>query len=94
MRIKAVLRDTDILQLEAGSKERILAAAKKNADRVINWTSLLKVMGLVLEERTKMLDILAGSKVKIWLITDSDQHLIFLTEGKEGPPELAGYRWQ
>ncbi len=94
MRIKAVLRDTDILQLEAGSKERILAATKKNVDRVINWTSLLKVMGLGFEERTKMLDILAGSKMRIWLITDSDQHLIFLTEGKEVPPELSGYQWQ
>ena len=94
MRIKAVLRDTDILQLEPGSKERILAAVKKNADRVINWTSLLKVMGLGFEERTKMLDTLAGSKMRIWLITDSDQHLIFLTGGKEVPPELSGYQWQ
>ncbi|MGY5857729.1 MAG: hypothetical protein RTU63_00050 [Candidatus Thorarchaeota archaeon] len=94
MRIKAVLRDTDILQLEAGSKERIIAAAKKNADRVINWPSLLKVMGLIFEERTKMLEALAGSKMSIWLLTDGNQDLIFLSEGKETPPEDAGYKWQ
>ncbi|MGY5873565.1 MAG: hypothetical protein RTV72_15055 [Candidatus Thorarchaeota archaeon] len=94
MRIKAVLRDTDILQLEAGSKERILAAAKKNADRVINWPSLLKVMGLVFEDRTKMLDSLAESKLKIWLLTEGGQHLIFLTTGKDLPQEDAGYQWQ
>ena len=94
MRIKAVLRDTDILQLEAGSKERILAAAKKNSDRVINWPSLLKVMGLVYEDRTKMLDSLVDSKLKIWLFTDGSQDLIFLTAGKELPQDNAGYQWQ
>lgn len=94
MRIKAVLRDSEILKLEAGSKERILTAAKKNADRVINWPSLLKVMGLVFEERTKMLESLVGSKLSIWLLTDGSQDLIFLTEGKEGPPESSGYKWQ
>jgi len=94
MRIKAVLRDTDILQLEAGSKERILAAAKKNSDRVINWPSLLKVMGLVFEDRTKMLDCLVDSNLRIWLLTDGDQHLIFLTAGKDFPPDNVGYQWQ
>jgi hypothetical protein len=94
MRIKAVLRDTDILQLEAGSKDRILAAAKKNADRVVNWPSLLKVMGLAFEDRTKMLDNLANSKLKIWLLTDGSQDLIFISEGKETPPENVGYQWQ
>jgi hypothetical protein len=94
MRIKAVLRDTDILQLEAGSKERILAAARKNSDRVVNWPSLLKVMGLVYEDRTRMLDNLADSKLKIWLLTDGSQDLIFLTAGKELPPDNAGYQWQ
>jgi hypothetical protein len=94
MRIKAVLRDTDILQLEAGSKERILAAATKNADRVINWQSLLKVMGLSFVERTKMLDNLQDSKLSIWLLTDGSQDLIFLSEGNESPPEETGYKWQ
>jgi hypothetical protein len=94
MRIKAVLRDTDILQMDAGSKERILAAAKKNVDRTINWPSLLKVMGLEFEDRTKMLESLATSKMKIWLLTDGNQDLIFLSEGDKAPPEDIGYKWQ
>ncbi|MHA1137894.1 MAG: hypothetical protein ACTSSE_15550 [Candidatus Thorarchaeota archaeon] len=93
MRIKAVLRDTDILQLEAGSKERILAGAKKNMDRAINWPSLLKVMGLSFKDRLTMLEILADTKIHVWLITDADQHIIFLSHGK-GTPIEAGYQWQ
>ena len=93
MRIKAVLRDTDILQMEPGSKKRILAAAKKNEDRVISWSSLLKVMGLTFEERQKMLEMLKDSKLHIWLINDADQHLVFLTASDETPLDMA-YQWQ
>ena len=93
MRIKAVLRDSEILQMEAGSKERVLAGAKKNMDRAINWPSLLKVMGVNFEDRLTMLEILADTKIHIWLMTDSDQHTIFLSHGKETPIE-AGYQWQ
>ena len=94
MRIKAVLRDSDILQMEVGSKERVLAGAKKNMDRAINWPSLLKVMGLSFEERLTMLEILADTNIHVWLMTDADQHIIFLTQGKETPPIEAGYQWQ
>ena len=92
MRIKAVLRDTEILQMDAGSKERIIAAAKKNIGRVVNFPSLLKVMGLDFDERTTMLDALKDSKIHVWLLYESEQHLIFMSENKE--PEMIGYRWQ
>ena len=94
MRIKAVLRDTDLFQMEAGSKERILAAAKKNVDRVINWPTLLQVMGLDFKERAKMLEALENSKMSVWLLTQGNQDLIFLSEGDEVPPEDIGYKWQ
>jgi hypothetical protein len=93
MRIKAVLRDTNILQMELGSEKRVLAAAKKNEDRVISWSSLLKVMGLTFSERLRMLEMLRDSKLHIWLINDADQHLVFLTNTNETPVETA-YRWQ
>ncbi|MFW9961930.1 MAG: hypothetical protein ACFFDV_13000 [Candidatus Thorarchaeota archaeon] len=93
MRIKAVLRDTDILQMEPGSKKRILAAAKKNEDRVISWTSLLKVMGLTFEERQNMLEMLRDSNLHIWLMNDGEQHLVLLTAGNDSPTEMA-YQWQ
>jgi hypothetical protein len=92
MRIKAVLRDTEILQMEAGSKERIIAAAKKNLDRVVNLPSLLKVMGLTLDNRCIMLETLKDSKFQIWLLNDANQHLIFLGEKKA--TEFEGYQWQ
>ncbi len=92
MRIKAVLRDTDILQLEPGSKDRIAATAKKNIDRVVNLPSLLKVMGLSIEERCVMLDALKDSKLHIWLLNDSQQHLAYLSEKKES--DFDGYMWQ
>ena len=92
MRIKAVLRDGDILKLEAGSKERILAAAKKNSDRIVNLPSLLKVMGLNFEDRGIMLDALKDSKIHIWLLNDAQQHLIYLSTKKES--EFGGYNWQ
>jgi len=78
--------------MEAGSKERILAAAKKNIDRVINLPSLLKVMGLEFENRTTMLNALQDSKMHIWLLNDSGQHLIFISE--KGDSEIDGYQWQ
>jgi len=86
MRIKAVLRDSDILQMEAGSKERVLAGVKKKP-------SLLKVMGLSFEDRLTMIEILADTKIHIWLMTDADQHIIYLSHGKETPVE-SGYQWQ
>ncbi len=94
MRIKAVLRDSEILQMDAGSRARVLAGAKKNINRIINWPSLLKVMGLSFEDRLTMMEILADTKIHVWLMRDSDQHLIFMSEGKETPPVEAGYQWQ
>jgi hypothetical protein len=93
MRIKAVLRDTDILQMEPGSKKRILAAAKKNEDRVVSWSSLLKVMGLTFDERLRMLEMLKDANLHVWLINDADQHLVFLTNANEIPVDSA-YQWQ
>ncbi|MGD9396436.1 MAG: hypothetical protein PVJ05_08425 [Candidatus Thorarchaeota archaeon] len=92
MRIKAVLRDTDILQMEPGSKARVLAAARKNLDRVVNLPSFLKVMGLNFEERCTMLEALKDSKIHVWLLNDSQQHLIYLSEKSES--EFVGYNWQ
>jgi len=92
MRIKAVLRDTEILQMEAGSKGRVNAAAKKNLDRVVNLPSLLKVMGLDFDGRLTMLEALKESKIHVWLLTEAEQHLIFMSEKKES--EIEGYMWQ
>jgi hypothetical protein len=92
MRIKAVLRDSDILQMKAGSKVRIIAAARKNLDRVVNLPSFLKVMGLTFEERCIMLDTLKDSKIHVWLLNDAQQHLIYLSEKNES--EFGGYNWQ
>ncbi|TFG95948.1 hypothetical protein E4H12_12185 [Candidatus Thorarchaeota archaeon] len=92
MRIKAVLRDSEILKLEAGSKERILAAAKKNSDRIISLLSLLKVMGLTFDQRTTMLDVIKNTKLHIWLLNDAQQHLIYISESNK--QEVDGYNWQ
>ncbi len=92
MRIKAVLRDTEILQMEAGSKDRIIAAARKNIDRVVNLPSLLKVMGLTLDDRCRMLEALKDSKMPLWLLNDAGQHLIYLGDQKDA--EIIGYQWQ
>lgn len=92
MRIKAVLRDTEILQMEAGSKARVIAAVKKNIDRTVNLPSLLKVMGLDLDGRSIMLEALKDSKIHVWLINDAQQHLIFMSEKNEFENE--GYQWQ
>ncbi|MHA3962825.1 MAG: hypothetical protein AM325_004720 [Candidatus Thorarchaeota archaeon SMTZ1-45] len=92
MRIKAVLRDTEILQMDVGSKGRIIATAKKNIDRVVNLQSFLKVMGLSLDERCIMLDALKDTILHIWLLTDAQQHLIYISENKNA--EVSGYCWQ
>jgi hypothetical protein len=92
MRIKAVLRDSEILKLEAGSDERILATAKKNSDRIVNLPSLLKVMGLTFDDRVTMLDALKNTKIHIWLLNDAQQHLIYISEKKDS--EVSGYNWQ
>ena len=92
MRVKAVLRDTEILQMEPGSKTRVLTAAKKNLDRVVNLPSLLKVMGRGFEDRCVMLDALKDSKLHVWMVNDSQQHLIYLSEKMES--EISGYHWQ
>jgi hypothetical protein len=78
--------------MEAGSKERIIAAAKKNIDRVVNLPSLLKVMGLTLDDRCRMLEALKDSKIHLWLLNDAGQHLIYLGDKKDD--EIAGYQWQ
>lgn len=93
MRIKAVLRDTDILNMQSGSKDRIIAAARKNFDRLVNLGSLLKIMGLNLEERGLLLEALKGTSIHIWLSNDGDQHLIFFSEDKNAE-EAMGYQWQ
>jgi hypothetical protein len=95
MRIKAVLRDNEILGLEAGSSKRIVAAALKNLDRVVSMGSLLKIMGLPANGRSKMLDVLMGLDVHIWLAVDRDQHVICISK-RESPPEadFSGYKWQ
>ena len=95
MRIKAVLRDNDILSSEAGSKERIVAVATKNLDRIISQSSLLKVMGLESNQRVKMLEELANTKLHIWLGREAQQDIIFITKEKLSEDfENTGYQWQ
>ncbi|MFW9909248.1 MAG: hypothetical protein ACFFEF_11795 [Candidatus Thorarchaeota archaeon] len=95
MRIKAVLRDEEILGLESGSKERMLAVAMKNLDRMVSQSSLLKVMGLDSNQRIRMLQELEGSNIHIWLGKESQQDIIYLTK-VEFPQEFdsIGYQWQ
>jgi hypothetical protein len=92
MRIKAVFRDAEILKMEEGSKERIMAVSLKNLDRIVNLPKLLKVMGLEFDRRCFMLGTLKDSKYHVWLLNDSEQHLIYISEGKETDP--GGYMWQ
>ncbi|TXT55264.1 MAG: hypothetical protein BAJATHORv1_40175 [Candidatus Thorarchaeota archaeon] len=94
MRIKAVLRDSEILQMEEGSKERIAAAIEKNIDRLVNTFSLLKVMGLQDSDRAKMLEILEGTDYHIWLWKEGEQHVIYTTKSDQPPEEDKGYQWQ
>jgi hypothetical protein len=91
MRIKAVFRDSDILKMQAGSDERILAAAKKNMDRLVNLPSLLKVMGLTMDDRCRMIDALRNSDIHVWLLTEANQHLIYMNDDKDATFE--GYQW-
>lgn len=93
MRIKAVLRDTDILKMAAGSKERILAATRKNIDRLINLPSLLKVMGLTDDDRCLMLNTLRETRIHVWFSNDANQHLIYFSENTNAE-EAIGYQWQ
>lgn len=95
MRIKAVLRDTEILQMDPGSKARIIAAAKKNADRLISMQSLLKVMGLSFEQRLQMFDAILKETLHVWLAIDSEQHVIYISRGKlPENMDLPTYQWQ
>jgi len=80
--------------MEPGSKERVFSAAEKNMDRVISWSSLLKVMGLSSDDRTDMLDLFADSKMHIWLMKEGDQHLIYLTKTQTGLQDEKAYQWQ
>ena len=95
MRIKAVLRDSDILEMPPGSKERVLAVVEKNLDRPVNWKSMLKVMGLEEEDRTKMLDILEKSFIHIFLAEAMEQDVIFLSK-KDSPKglDVPFFKWQ
>jgi hypothetical protein len=95
MRIKAVLRDSEILGLEPGSNKRILTTALKNLDRLVGWTTLLKVMGLQLADRVQMLTALEPSGIHVWLGKDADQHVIYLSKAKIPEDVLGqGYLWQ
>jgi hypothetical protein len=95
MRIKTVLRDGDILNMEPGSKDRVLATAKKNLDRVVNIGSLMRVMGLGTEGRIEMLQILDSTDLHIWLSNEGDQDIVFLSLSKKVEDEDSlGYRWQ
>jgi hypothetical protein len=95
MRIKAVLRDNEILQLKPGSPERIVAVAKKNIDRVINQASLLKVMGLGPEKRLEMLEVLTNQDLHIWLAKDAEQDIIYFFNGNLPQEyENTGYQWK
>jgi len=95
MRIKAVLRDNQILGMAPGSQERIFATATKNLDRIVSQSSLLKVMGLKSDDRIEMLQVLKSSKIHIWLVNDAQQDVIYLSnENLPSDIEMAGYKWQ
>ncbi|MFW9887022.1 MAG: hypothetical protein ACFFER_02495 [Candidatus Thorarchaeota archaeon] len=95
LRIKAVLRDGEILKMEPASKARIVTTARKNIDRIVSLNSLLKVMGLNAENRIELLQALKDSKLHIWLFQDSQQDLIFLSRNVNIPDYgFRGYKWQ
>ena len=94
MRIKAVLRDPEILKMGGGSKERIEATVKKNLDRPVSLSSLLKVMGFEPEDREKMLHSMKESSVHIWLINSGDQDVVLLSESETPELQERGFRWQ
>ncbi|MFX0045898.1 MAG: hypothetical protein ACFE8Z_08625 [Candidatus Hermodarchaeota archaeon] len=95
MRIKTVLRDGDILNMEPGSKDRVLATANKNLDRAVNLGSLLRVMGLGTDGRIEMLQILDSTDLHIWLSSEGDQDIVYLSKSKT-PVDVdsLGYRWK
>ncbi|UCE11746.1 MAG: hypothetical protein JSW61_07400 [Candidatus Thorarchaeota archaeon] len=95
VRIKAVLRDQAILQMQPGSQDRIISVFEKNRDRLVNLSSLLKVMGLPFEDRLKMLQTMSERNEHIWLGNESGQHVVYISNA-ELPPEieLPMYKWQ
>ena len=95
MRIKAVLRDSDILKMSPGSDSRIDACIEKNENRFVSWSSLLKVMGLSFEDRIKMLERMQNKKIHIWLGAFGGQDVIYLSKNNQlDEPEFTGYKWQ
>ena len=95
MRIKAVLRDNEILGMSPASKERIISTAHKNLDRVVSLSSLLKVMGLKMDDRIEMLRELSDSKIHIWLAKDVQQDIVYMSrEDLPADMEISGYQWQ
>ena len=95
MRIKTVLRDGDILNMEPGSKDRVLATAKKNLDRVVNMGSLMRVMGFGTDGRIEMLQILDSTDLHIWLSNEGDQDIVYMSSSKTPVDEDSlGYRWK
>ena len=95
MRIKAVLRDSEILKMKPGSEARINACIDKNEDRFVSWGSLLKVMGISFEERIKMLKLMQDRNIHIWLGIFGDQHVIYISKNEQvDDSEFVGYQWQ
>jgi hypothetical protein len=78
--------------MESGSQTRIIATVKKNLERLVNLPSFLKVIGLNFDERCIMLDVLKGLDIHVWLLNDSQQHLIYLSEKDHS--DYGGYQWQ
>lgn len=94
MRIKAVLRDAEILRMDEASVERVEATARKNMDRPVNLASLLKVMGIDFSDRTTMLEKLRNTGLHIWLLNIGNQDVIFISESESPDLEETGYKWQ
>ena len=95
MRVKAVLRDSSILGMDAGSKTRIVAAINKNRDRLVDFSSLLKVTGLSMTERLVFFENLSHVDVQIWLFNEKQQHLIYITsDDLPDVMDICGYQWQ
>ncbi len=95
MRVRAVLRDINILEMKPGSRERIMATVEKNLDRTVNLSSLLRVMGLKPEERLRLFELLEGSDIHVWLTRMGEQHIIYMSRNAIAPEfDLPGYQWQ
>ncbi len=82
--------------MEPGSKERIIATARKNLDRFVDWRSLLKIMGLRFEDRIRMLETLDKEPIHIWLTKHAEQHVIYLSEkdSLEEDEDIVPYQWK